>query len=68
MKMTDEQHTPEALREVWRWKDSVYSDTAGKDFSEVQHYFADGMKDAAQILGASIVTNSDGSYSFRRRT
>jgi len=26
----------------------------------------DGMKEAAQILGASIVTNADGSYSFKR--
>ena len=66
MKMTDEEHTPKVLREVWTWKDSVYRDTSGKDFSEVRHYFADGMKEAAQILGASIVTNSDGSYSFRR--
>jgi len=66
MKMTDEQHTPKALRDVWTWKDSVYRDTAGKDFAEVRHYFAGGMKEAAQILGASIVTNSDGSYSFKR--
>lgn len=66
MKMTDEQHTSNALLEVWTWKDSVYRDTAGKDFSEVRQYFADGMKEAAQILGASIVINSDGSYSFRR--
>jgi hypothetical protein len=44
----------------------VYRDTVGKDFLEVRHYFADGMKEAAQILGASIVTNSDGSYSFKR--
>jgi hypothetical protein len=66
MKMTAEQYTPKALRDVWTWKDSVYRDTAGKDFSEVRHYFDDGMKEAAQILGASIVTNSDGSYSFKR--
>ena len=65
MKMIDEQHTPEALREVWIWKDSVYRDTADKDFSEVRHYFADGMQEAAKILGASIVSNSDGSYSFK---
>jgi hypothetical protein len=66
MKTIDEQYTPKALRDVWAWKDSVYRDTTGKDFSEVKHYFADGMNEAAQILGASIVSNSDGSYSFKR--
>jgi hypothetical protein len=44
----------------------VYRDTKGKEFSEVRSYFAEGMKEAAQILGASIVTNTDGSYSFKR--
>jgi len=63
---TRDDYTPKALREVWAWKDSVYRDTAGKEFSEVRSYFADGMKEAAQIPGASIVTNADGSYSFKR--
>jgi hypothetical protein len=66
MKMTDELDTPKTLREVWTWKDSVHRDTAGKDFPAVSTYFADGMKEAAHILGARIVTNSDGSYSFKR--
>jgi hypothetical protein len=63
---TSDDCAPKALREVWAWKDSVYRDTAGKDFSEVSRYFADGMKEASRILGASIVTNADGSYSFKR--
>ena len=66
MKTIDEQYTPKALRDVWTWKDSLYRDTTGKYFSEVKLYFADGMNEAAQILGASIVSNSDGSYSFKR--
>ncbi len=28
----------------------MYRDTTGKDFSEVKHYLADGMNEAAQIL------------------
>jgi hypothetical protein len=34
--------TSTALREVWAWKDSVYRETAGREFPEVQSYFADG--------------------------
>ena len=63
---TNEDFTPQALREVWTWKESVHRDTAGKEFSEVQSYFADGMKEAARILGAEIVANADGSHTFKR--
>ncbi len=63
---TKDDYTPKALRAVYAWKDSVYRNTAGKEFSEVRSYFADGMKAAAQILSTSIVTNADGSYSFKR--
>jgi hypothetical protein len=63
---TNEDFTPLALREVWSWKESVYRDTVGRAFSEVQNYFTDGMKEAANILGAEIVVNGDGSYSFKR--
>ncbi len=65
MKKNNE-NTHKALREVWAWKDSVSRETSGKNFSEVKTYFAEGMNEAAKILGASIITNSDGSYSFKR--
>jgi len=63
---TNDDFTPQALREVWSWKESVYRDTAGREFSEVQNYFADGMKEAAQLLCAEIITNEDGSFTFKR--
>lgn len=57
---------PTALREVWEWKEAVHEDTKDMTDEEQIAYFRKGLEEAAEILGARLEKNANGTYSFVR--
>ena len=55
-----------ALEEVWEWKEKVAKDIEGKNFEEKKRYFQEGIDEAAKLLKANLIKNSDGSYLLQK--
>ena len=54
--------SPQALKEVWEWKERVYLEIKDKNSEEKRHYFHQGLLKAVKLLEAKLVKNPDGSY------
>ena len=61
---TDIDGITKALEEVWEMKQAVYEDIKDMTFEERRAYFQKGLEEAARILGAELVENPDGTWSF----
>ena len=53
-----------SLEEVWEWKQKVYEEIRGKTFVEKKKLYQEAMEEAAKILNAKLIKNSDGTYCF----
>lgn len=53
-----------SLEEVWKWKNSVYDDIKDMSLDETKIYLHEGLTRAAETIGARLVKNPDGTYSF----
>jgi hypothetical protein len=59
--------TPDALNEVWHWKNAVYEDTKNMTCAERREYYGNSMKQAASDRGFALVQESNGAWRMVRK-
>ncbi len=53
-----------SLEQVWKWKEEVYNDTKNMTFEEKKKYSEKNLKESAELIGAKLVKNEDGTFKF----